>query len=117
MKKESFVRLPPNADSLRQHCLRANYLAYLVRHHNLKQHLSPSDIDGSYSMVVVALSATHNLLSRCNFLQPKSKTDDSDDEDEEEYNEDTEVRLESSSECVDWSSSEEECSDVQDINI
>ena len=25
MKKKSFVRLPPDADSLRQHCLRANY--------------------------------------------------------------------------------------------
>ena len=28
-------------DSLRQHCLRANYLAYLVRHPSLKNHPSP----------------------------------------------------------------------------
>ncbi|XP_042559402.1 polyunsaturated fatty acid lipoxygenase ALOX15B-like [Clupea harengus] len=31
MKNKSFIRLPPDEDSLRQHCLRANYLAYLVR--------------------------------------------------------------------------------------
>eukprot|EP00920_Eleutheroschizon_duboscqi_P018890 GHVT01044921.1.p1 GENE.GHVT01044921.1~~GHVT01044921.1.p1 ORF type:complete len:124 (+),score=1.44 GHVT01044921.1:165-536(+) len=41
MKKKSFIRLPPDEDSLRQHCLRANYLAYLVRHHSLKNYPSP----------------------------------------------------------------------------
>ncbi|KAI4830419.1 hypothetical protein KUCAC02_002049 [Chaenocephalus aceratus] len=41
IKKKSFIRLPPDADSLRQHCLRANYLAYLVRHPSLKHHPSP----------------------------------------------------------------------------
>ncbi len=41
MKNKSFVCLPPDADSLRQHCLRANYLAYLVRHPSLKCHPSP----------------------------------------------------------------------------
>ena len=41
MKKKSFVRLPPDADSLYQHCLCANYLAYLVRHPSLKCHPSP----------------------------------------------------------------------------
>lgn len=41
MKKKSFIRLPPDADSLHQHCLHANYLAYLVRHPTLKDHPSP----------------------------------------------------------------------------
>ena len=41
MKKKSLIRLPPYADRLRQHCLRANYLAYLVRHPSLKHHPSP----------------------------------------------------------------------------
>ncbi len=41
MKNKSFIRLPPDADSLRQHCLRANYLAYLVHHPYLKHHSSP----------------------------------------------------------------------------
>ena len=41
MKKKFFIHLPPDKDSLRQHCLRANYLAYLVRHHSLKNHPSP----------------------------------------------------------------------------
>ena len=35
MKKKSFICLP---DSLHQHCLRANYLAYLVHHPSLKDH-------------------------------------------------------------------------------
>lgn len=41
MKKKSFIRLPPDVDSLRQHCLRANYLAYLLHHPSLKDHPSP----------------------------------------------------------------------------
>ena len=41
MKNKSFIRLPSYADSLRQHCLCANYLAYLVRHPSLKHHPSP----------------------------------------------------------------------------
>ena len=41
MKKKTFIRLPPDEDSLRQHCLRANYLAYLIRHPSLKCHPSP----------------------------------------------------------------------------
>ena len=41
MKNKSFICLPPDADSLHQHCLRANYLAYLVRHPTLKHHPSP----------------------------------------------------------------------------
>ena len=32
MKNKSFICLPPDADSLRQHCLCANYLAYLMCH-------------------------------------------------------------------------------------
>ena len=41
MKKKSFLRFPPDADSIRQHCLHANYLAYVVRHTSLKCHPSP----------------------------------------------------------------------------
>ena len=41
MKKKLFIHLPPDADSLHQHCLRANYLAYLVLHPSLKDHPSP----------------------------------------------------------------------------
>ena len=41
MKNIPFSRLPPYADSLRQHCLHANYLAYLVHHPSLKRHPSP----------------------------------------------------------------------------
>ena len=41
MKNISFVCLPPDAKSLHQHWLRANYMAYLVLHSSLKCHLSP----------------------------------------------------------------------------
>ena len=41
MKNKSFIRLPPDVDSLRQHCLRTNYLAYLELHPSLKHHPSP----------------------------------------------------------------------------
>jgi len=41
MKNKSFILLPPDADSLRQHCIRANYLAYLVRHPVKLHHPSP----------------------------------------------------------------------------
>ena len=35
------MRLPANDDSLEQHIKRANYLAYIQRHPELKQHPSP----------------------------------------------------------------------------
>ena len=63
MKNTSFIRLPPDADSLRQHCPRANYLAYLMRHPSPKHHMARS-----WWVVAVALSATRDLLSRRTYL-------------------------------------------------
>ena len=60
MKKKSFIRLPADVDSLHQHCLRANYLAYLINHPSLKDHPSP--------LVAVVLFTTHILLSQHIFL-------------------------------------------------
>ena len=40
-EKKSTIRLLPVSDSLRQHLDRANYLAYLLKHYQLKSHLSP----------------------------------------------------------------------------
>lgn len=57
LKNKTFVRLPPDADSLRQHCIRANYLGYLVRHPSLKQH--PSPLGHGWE------TATHDLLCQC----------------------------------------------------
>ena len=37
MKKKSFIQIPPDADSLRQHLICANYLTYLVLHPFLKR--------------------------------------------------------------------------------
>jgi len=40
MKKKSFIYLPPDMDSSRQHCRCENYLAYLINQPSLKNHLS-----------------------------------------------------------------------------
>ena len=47
MKRKSIIRLLPDVDSLRQYCLRANYLAYLIYHLSLKDHPSPLVMAGS----------------------------------------------------------------------
>ena len=41
MKNKSIIRLPPYAEGLRQHCLRAKYLAYIMRHPSLRHLPSP----------------------------------------------------------------------------
>ena len=40
-EKKFFLRLLPDVDCLRQHFIRANYLAYIVLHPYLKKHPSP----------------------------------------------------------------------------
>ena len=41
-KKKSLLRLPPDDDdSLKQHIMRANFLAYIQRHKELRRHPSP----------------------------------------------------------------------------
>ena len=40
-KKKSITQLAPDTDSLRQHLVRANYLAYVQTYFQLKQHPSP----------------------------------------------------------------------------
>ena len=47
MKRKSFIRLSPDVDSLCQHCLRANYLAYLIHRLSLKVHPLPLVMAGS----------------------------------------------------------------------
>ena len=58
-----------SADSLRHHYLRANYLAYLMCHHPWSTIPRHSVMAGSWWMVAVALSATHDLLSRRTYLR------------------------------------------------
>ena len=40
-KKKSLMRQPPDDDCLKQHITRANFLAYIQRHHELRDHPSP----------------------------------------------------------------------------
>ena len=41
-KTKSLMRIPPDADSLKQHIVRANYLAYIQCHPELRNNPSPA---------------------------------------------------------------------------
>ena len=79
MKRKSFTHLPPDADSLRQHCYCANYLSYVLRHPVLKHHPSPVGHGWQLVTVAVALFNTHNLLFLHNYLLPGPAEENEDD--------------------------------------
>jgi len=56
--KKMFICLPPDANSLHQHCLCANCFAYLVCHFSMRHLPSPL----GHEAVVATLSATHPAL-------------------------------------------------------
>ena len=47
-KKKSPTRLPPDDDCLKQHIMRANFLAYIRRHPQLRDHPSPVGYGGTF---------------------------------------------------------------------
>ena len=49
MKKKSMARLPPDDDTLDNHCERVNYLTYCLKHFQLVEH--PSPIGHGYEQV------------------------------------------------------------------
>lgn len=122
-KNRSFARLPPDEDSLRQHCLRANYLAYLARHPLKKHHPSPLGhgwelVDGHCRPVRHTRPAlpTHLPASAPPDESYEEETDvDESEEDEgksgDEENDYAQRRREESSESDDSESSETESSD------
>ena len=115
MKNKSFIRLPPDADSLRQHCLRANYLAYLVRHPSLKQHPSPLGhgwelVDGRCRPVRHTRPALPTHLPAPGPAE-ESESDESEDDDDCEGDDDVLRRRRDSLEYDDSESSETELSD------
>ena len=62
-KKKSLICLPPDDDSLRQHIKRANFLACIQRHPDLRRHPSPISVTaGNWSMAAVDQYGTQNLL-------------------------------------------------------
>ena len=116
MKNKSFIRLPPDEDSLRQNCLRANYLPYLVRHPSLKHHPLPIGhgwqlVDGHCRPVRYTQPALPTHL-------PASRPVEDSEEDESEYdcdekkNDDVQSRRWDTSDSSDLESSEAECSDL-----
>jgi hypothetical protein len=87
MKNKSFIRHPPDGDSLHQHRLRANYLAYLARHPALKHH--PSPLGHGWDLVDGRCRPVHHTRSALPIHLPApgqadSEADESEDDDEEE---------------------------------
>ena len=72
-KKKRTIQLPPDSDSLQQHLICTNYPAFLLRHYQLKRHLSPIDHRWTLSTCPVD-SATTSLCACCLYLnlQPLS---------------------------------------------
>ena len=102
--------LPQDSDSLRQHCIRANYLAYLVRHPFTKHHPSPLGhgwelVDGRCRPVRHTRPA---LPTHLPVLEP---AEDSDEENSDEGDNDAQSRGMDSSESEDSESDETELSD------
>ena len=111
MKNKSFIRLPPDADSLRQHCLRSNYLAYLVRHPSLKQH--PSPIGHGWELVGGRCRPVRHTRPALPIHLPapmSSEDSEGDDSEDDEDDGDGDVQSGDSSE-YDSDSSEAESSD------
>ncbi|KAK1893762.1 Leucine--tRNA ligase [Dissostichus eleginoides] len=115
IKKKSFIRLPPDADSLRQHCLRANYLAYLVRHPSLKHH--PSPIGHGWELVGgCCRPVRHTRPALPMHLPAPRPTEEGQEDEEDESDDDDENRVAAvqrgdSSESEDSECSEAGCSD------
>ena len=112
MKRKSFIRLPPDADSLRQHCLRANYLAYLVRHPTLKHH--PSPLGHGWELVGGRCRPVRHTRPALPTHLPAPGPVEEDEEvesEEDEEEDDVSQRRVESSESEDSESSDTECSD------
>ena len=104
---------PPDADSLRQHCLRANYLAYVVRHPSLKRH--PSPIGQGWELVGGRCRPVRHTQPALPMHLPASRPAEVSGKDESEYdedeNDDVQSRRGNVSDFDDLESSEAECSD------
>ena len=91
MKNRSFACLPPDAKSLHQHCLRANYLACLVLHSSLKCH--PSPLEHDWKLVGGCCYPVHHtkpadlpvhLYSTCTRASRREREEDESEEENEE---------------------------------
>ena len=95
MKSKLFIRLTPDADSLHQHCLRTNYLAYLVHHPSLKSH--PSPLGHGWEMVGGRCRPVRHTRAALPMHLPAPGSDEESEEDnEEEGDHDVERRGDSS---------------------
>ncbi|KAG0720810.1 hypothetical protein GWK47_047693 [Chionoecetes opilio] len=83
MQNKSFLRLPPDADSLRQHCLRANYLAYLVRQPSSKHH--PALIGHGWELVDGRCRPVRHTQPVLSKYLPASSPSEASEEDESDY--------------------------------
>ena len=117
LKNKSFIRLPPDADSLRQHCLRANYLAYLVRDPSMKNHPLPLGhgwelVGGRCRPVRYTRPALPMHLPAPGLVEESEEDSDNEDFEDDEEGDDNVHRRRHSSESDDSESSEAEYSDL-----
>ena len=121
LKNKSFTRLPPDEDSLRQHCTRANYLSYLIRHPSIKNHPSPIGngweiVNGRCRPVRYTKSALPDILSRVDESQNQSNMETRDGEDSSEYD-DTEDEDDFENDALEYddvdSESDDDCSEME----
>ena len=110
MKKKSFIRLPPDVDSLRQHCLRANNPAYLVHHPSLKDHPSPLghgwELASGYCRPV-----RHTRPALPTHLPERELSEDSEEDESDEDNDDKEENF-----VPRWCNDSSESSDTNSID-
>ena len=114
LKNKSCSCLPPDEDCLPQHCLRANYLAYLLRHPSLKHHPSPIghgwELVGGYCRPVRHTRPALPVHLPAIWTVDLSDEDESDDHERtkvDEENEYVQARRDDSSDSDDLESSEE----------
>lgn len=101
-KKKSTMRLMPDSDSLYQHLLRANYLAYLLKHFQLQSH--PSPIGHGWHLVnglCLPVRSTEPPLPLSMSKTPKENTESNSDESSDGAESDSDSKSAFSDSCID----------------
>ena len=83
-EKKSTIRLVPDLDSLRPHLERANYLAYVQQHYQLRSH--PSPIGHGWHLandLCLTIRYTKPPIPKSISLSTNPQTDDNSDSDSE----------------------------------
>ena len=112
-KKNSLMRLPPDEDSLQQHIKRANFLAYVQRHPDLRGH--PSPIGHGWELVNGCCRPVRHTKPALPLSLPPLQDDcDSDSEADSNSEADCDCEADSDSEVESEAPNVTDCSDESD---